>query len=226
VEDAAKELADAEADLQAAQAAAAAAQTLANRSVVRATFDGVVARRAHNAGDVVEAASADPVLRVIDPRRLEVVASVPVADAAAIKPGAAARVVGAGRAPLKVAARPVAVQEGTVTVAIRLAFTGTPSYPVGAPVEVEIDRETHTDVVLVPASAVVREAGEAAVFVVMAGNKASRRAVTLGLESSDKAEITSGVKAGEAVITVGQNGLPDGAEVTAAPSAGEGGSKE
>jgi RND family efflux transporter MFP subunit len=225
VEDAAKELADAEADLQAAQAAAAAAQTLANRSVVRATFDGVVVRRAHNAGDVVEAASADPVLRVIDPRRLEVVASVPVADAAAIKPGAAARVVGGGGAPLKVAARPVAVQEGTVTVAIRLAFTGTPSYPVGAPVEVEIDRETHTDVVLVPASAVVREGGEAAVFVV-AGNKAARRAVTLGLESSDKAEITSGVKAGEAVIIVGQNGLPDGAEVTAAPPAGEGGSKE
>jgi RND family efflux transporter MFP subunit len=213
VEDAAKELADADADLKAAQAASAAAQTLANRSVVRATFDGVVARRSHNAGDIVEAASSDPVLRVIDPRRLEVVASVPVADAAAIKPGAAARIVGGGGHSLKVAARPVAVQPGTVTVAIRLAFTGSASYPVGAPVEVEIDRETHTDVVLVPASAVVREGEETAVFVV-SGNKASRRAVMLGLETSDRAEIASGVKAGEAVITTGQNGLPDGADVT------------
>lgn len=223
VEDAARELADAEADLKAAQAGAAAAQTLANRSVVRATFDGVVARRAHNAGDVVEAASSDPVLRVIDPRRLEVVASVPVADVAAIKPGAAARIVGGEGATLKVAARPVAVQEGTVTVAIRLAFSGPANYPVGAPVEVEIDRETHKDVVLVPSAAVVREGGETAVFVA-AGNKAVRRAVTLGLENGDKAEITSGVKAGEAVITVGQNGLPDGADITAA--AVEGGSKE
>ena len=213
VEEAAKELADAEADLAAAQTALAAARTVADRSIVRATFDGVVARRAHNAGDVVEAASSDPVLRVIDPRRLEVVASVPVTDAAAIRPGASARIVGAAGPALKVAARPVAVQEGTVTVAIRLAFSGPANYPVGAPVEVEIDRETHKDAVLVPSSAVVREGAETAVFVA-ADKKASRRAVTLGLENGDKAEITSGVKAGEAVITTGQNGLPDGADIS------------
>ncbi len=213
VEEAAKELADAEADLAAAQTALAAARTVADRSVVRATFDGVVARRAHNAGDVVEAASSDPVLRVVDPRRLEVVASVPVIDAAAIKPGASARIVGAAGPALRVAARPVAVQEGTVTVAIRLAFSGAAAYPVGAPVEVEIDRETHKDAVLVPSSAVVREGNETAVFVA-ADKKASRRAVTLGLENSDKAEITSGVRAGEAVITTGQNGLPDGADIS------------
>ena len=222
VEDAAKELAEAEADLAAAQAAASAAQAIAGRSVVRAAFDGVVARRSHNVGDVVEAASSDPVLRVVDPRRLEVVASVPVADAAAIKPGAAARLVGANGTALKVAARPVAVQPGTVTVAIRLAFTGAASYPVGAPVEVEIDRETHKDVVLVPASAVVREGSETAVFVA-AGGKASRREVTLGLETSEHAEITSGLKAGESVIVTGQNGLPDGADIM---PAAEGGSKE
>jgi RND family efflux transporter MFP subunit len=225
VEDAAKELADAEADLKAAQAAASAAQTVANRSVVRATFDGVVARRAHNAGDNVEASSSDVVLRVVDPRRLEVLASVPVADAVAIKTGAAARIVGGAGATLKVAARPVAVQQGSVTVAIRLAFSGAAGYPVGAPVEVEIDRETHTDVVLVPSSAVVREGGETAVFVV-SGNKASRRAVTLGLENGERAEIASGVKAGETVVTTGQNGLPDGAEISTAPAAGAGGSKE
>jgi RND family efflux transporter MFP subunit len=229
VEDAAKELADADADLKAAQAAASAAQTLANRSVVRATFDGVVARRAHNAGDVVEASSTDPVLRVVDPKRLEVAASVPVADAVTIKTGAAARIVGGAGVALKVAARPVAVQTGSVTVAIRLAFSGAANYPVGAPVEVEIDRETHQNVVLVPASAVVREGAETAVFVVM-DNKAARRAVTLGLENSEQAEIASGVKTGETVVTTGQNGLPDGAEITTAPAgaaaAGEGGSKE
>lgn len=222
VEEAAKELADAEADLAAAQAAASAAQAIAGRSVVRATFDGVVARRAHNAGDVVEAASSDLVLRVVDPRRLEVVASAPVGDAVAIKPGAAAHLVGEKSAALKVASRPVAVQPGTVTVAIRLAFTGTASYPVGAPVEVEIDRETHKDVVLVPASAVVREGSETAVFVVADG-KAARRAVTLGLESTERVEIASGIKAGDTVITGGQNGLPDGASVAseAAPPSNE-----
>jgi RND family efflux transporter MFP subunit len=229
VEDAAKELADAEADLKAAQAAASAARTLANRSVVRATFDGVVARRAHNAGDVVEASSSDPVLRVVDPKRLEVVASVPVADAVDIKTGASARLVGSAGVTLKVIARPVAVQSGSVTVAIRLAFSKPVDYPVGASVEVEIDRATHKDVVLVPASAVVREADETAVFVVV-NRKASRRAVMLGLENNDRAEIASGLRAGETVVTTGQNGLPDGAEITTAPAeaaaAGAGGGKE
>jgi membrane fusion protein (multidrug efflux system) len=228
VEDAVKELADAEADLKAAQAGASAAQTLANRSVVHATFDGVVARRAHNAGDVVEASSSDAVLRVIDPKRLEVVASVPVADGVSIKTGASARLVGGAGVALKVAARPVAVPPGSVTVTIRLAFTGAATYPVGAPVEVEIDRDTHKDAVLVPASAVVREGAETAVFVVM-NNKASRREVTLGLENSDRTEIASGVKTGETVVATGQNGLPDGAEVITAPAggpAGESGSKQ
>ena len=41
------------------------------RATVRATFDGVVAKRMHNPGDLVEATSGDPVLRIIDPRRLE-----------------------------------------------------------------------------------------------------------------------------------------------------------
>jgi RND family efflux transporter MFP subunit len=229
VEDAARELADAEADLAAAQAARSAAQAVASRSTVRAPFDGVVARRAHNAGDVVEASSADPVLRVIDPRRLEVVASLPVTDAAGIMSGAAARIVDSRGTALRVAARPVAVQAGTVTVALRLAFTTPAVYPVGAPVEVEIDRDTHKNAVLVPASAVVREGEETAVFVA-AGNKAARRAVTVGIENGQQAEITSGVRAGDQVITTGQNGLPDGADITTAPPAagpaGEGGSKE
>ena len=59
---------------------------------VRATFDGLVAKRSHNPGDLVEPGAADPVLRVIDPHRLEVAASVPFADVPANSPGAVARV--------------------------------------------------------------------------------------------------------------------------------------
>ena len=55
-----------------------AADAVAARSIVRATFDGVVAKRSHNPGDLVEATAADAVLRVVDPRRLEVSASVPI----------------------------------------------------------------------------------------------------------------------------------------------------
>lgn len=217
VEESAREVADAEADLAGAQAAATAAETVAARSVVRATFDGIVAKRSHNPGDLVEASASDAVLRVVDPRRLEVAASIPVTDAPRVRVGAAARLAGgaAGAAapPLKVVSHPAAVEPGTATVPIRLAFATPANYAVGTAVQIEIDAETHMGVVLVPAAAVVREGEAAAVFVV-AGEKAQRRAVTVGLAGDQDVEITSGVTAGEMVIVDGQNGLPDGAKVS------------
>jgi RND family efflux transporter, MFP subunit len=219
VEDATKELADAEADLAAAQAAKAAAGAMAARSVVRATFDGIVAKRSHNPGDLIEATASDAVLRVVDPRRVEVIASVPIADALGITVGAPARIVdasaSAGDSSLKVVAQPAAVQPGTATVAVRLGFAKPTRYPVGAPVQVGIETDTHKNVVLVPASAIVREGEETAVFAVE-NQTAKRREVKTGIESGDRVEIVSGINTGEMVITSGQNGLPDGAKVTLA----------
>jgi len=233
VEETTREVADADADLASAQAAATAAERVADRSVVRATFDGGVAKRSHNPGDLVEASASDAVLRVIDPRRLEVQASVPIADAPRLKLGAPARltnVVGGTPAPtLKVASRAVSVDSSTASVPVRLSFTTPGNYPAGTPVQVEIDAETGTGVVLVPVAAVVHEGEEAAVFVV-AGEMAKRRVVMIGLQSGDRVEIRDGVKAGEMVVVSGQNGLPDGARVTVAkPEAGtpaDGGTSE
>jgi RND family efflux transporter MFP subunit len=219
VEDATKELADAEADLAAAQAATVAAGAMAARSVVRATFDGIVAKRSHNPGDLVEATASDAVLRVVDPRRVEVIASVPIADTLGITVGAPARIVdaaaSAGDSSLNVVAQPATVQPGTATVAVRLAFAKPTRYPVGAPVQVAIETDTHKNVVLVPASAIVREGEETAVFAVE-NQTAKRREVKTGIESGDRVEIVSGINTGEMVITSGQNGLPDGAKVTLA----------
>jgi RND family efflux transporter MFP subunit len=224
VEDATKELAGAEADLAAAQAATVAAGAMAARSVVRATFDGIVARRSHNPGDLVEATSADAVLRVVDPRRVEVIASVPILDSLDIDVGAPARIVdapgSAGEVPLKVVARPAAVQEGTATVAVRIAFATPTRYPVGTPVQVAIETDTHVNAVLVPASAVVHEGDESAVFVVE-HETAKRREVKTGIENGGRVEILGGLTSGEMVITSGQNGLPDGARVTLAARGGK-----
>ena len=217
VEDADREVANAEADLQNARAAMAAADTLVSRSVVHATFDGIIVKRSHNPGDHVEPAAADPVLRIVDLRRLEVAASIPIGDAPRIRLGARATLVdapeGAAPATLKVASSPAAVQTGTATVPVRVAFSGPVHYPVGTPVQIEIEAESHSDVVLVPASAVVHEGRETAVFVV-ADNVAHRRMVKTGLEDDQHVEIANGINAGDLVVTSGQNGLPDGAKVT------------
>src|SRR4029079_13012445 len=118
MEDADRELADAQDGVAESEATLGAAQTSAARATVRATFDGVVAKRAHNPGDSVEAAASDPVLRVVDPKRVEVTASIPVADVARIAIGAAAQLAspgGGATATLKVVSRPAAVDANTAT---------------------------------------------------------------------------------------------------------------
>ena len=214
LEDADRELADALADLAGAQATLEAAETIAARAIVRATFDGIVARRTHNPGDLVEATTSDAVLRVIDPSRLEVSASVPIGDVSRVTIGSPARLAGSEPGPvLTVASRPAAVEPGTAAVPIRLTIRSSTTLPVGAPVELEIEAEEHKGVVLVPTVAIVREGEETAVFVV-AGNKAQRRTVTLGVADDHRTEVKTGVKAGETIIIDGQAGLPDGATVT------------
>ncbi len=114
-----------------------------------ATFDGVVAKRSHNPGDLVEATASDAVLRVIDPQRLEVQAAVPIGDAPRVKVGAMARLAdvpaGSPAATLKVVSRPVVVETGTASVPVRLAFATPSNYPAGTPVQVEIDTETQVE---------------------------------------------------------------------------------
>jgi RND family efflux transporter MFP subunit len=222
VEDADRELAEAQAGVTEAGATLASSETAAGMAVVRARFSGVVAKRSHNAGDLVDATAADPVIRIIDPKRLEVSASVPIPDVPRIVVGAAGRMknpAADGDIALTVVSRPAAVDPGTAAVPIRLAFSAGDVAPVGTPVQVTIDAEEHRNAILVPAAAIVHEGEEAAVFVAK-GDKAERRVVTVGITDAEHAEITTGLKAGEPVIIKGQAGLPDGATITtAAPDA-------
>jgi RND family efflux transporter MFP subunit len=216
VEDSDRQVADSQAAVGQAEASRAAAITAAERATVRATFNGVIAKRFHNPGDLVEAAASDPVLRVIDPQRLEVVASVPLSDSPRVTVGAGGwmkgAVTGAPDLALKVISRPAQVEQGTATIPVRLAFVASPNLAAGSPVQVDIDAEQHTSVVLVPSAAIVREGEETAIFVAM-GDKAQRRPVQIGLTDGTDVEIVSGVKTGEMVIVEGQNGLPDDAKI-------------
>jgi RND family efflux transporter MFP subunit len=217
VEDAQRELRDANAALLQAQSASTAAQALAARTTVRAPFDGVIAKRWHNPGDLVQAGSSDPILRLIDPSRLEITAAAPVGVLASIAVNAPARIMNpAGGEPLEavVIARPAAVEVGSVSASVRLRPASTASLTVGLPVQVEIMGPEHKGVVVIPPAAIVREGETAIVMVVGADSKAHRKEVEVGVVTADAAEIRKGVAAGDKVIVRGQNGLPDEAAVT------------
>jgi hypothetical protein len=136
-----------------------------------------------------------------------------LSDAARVRDGARARLVAPAEAALEVISRPASVDPGTATVSVRLAFSAPTRLPAHAPVQVDIDAEEHTGVVLVPAAALVHDGEEAAVFVAK-GDKAERRVVRIGLADAAHVEILSGVAAGESVIVQGQAGLPDGATIS------------
>jgi RND family efflux transporter MFP subunit len=217
LEDAKRDLAEAQAALVQAEAGTQAAAVLASRSIVRARFPGVVAKRAHNPGDMVEATSADVILRVIDPARLQVVAAVPIPDLARVQVGKPVRVIVPGAEEPeqgKVLTRPAAVEPTGVSADVRISFNATTRLAVGTPVRVEIVAEQRPNALAVPVEAIIHEDEDAFVMVAGADNKAHKRKVTIGITTPKLAEITGGLKAGEAVIVRGQQGLPDGAAIT------------
>jgi RND family efflux transporter MFP subunit len=79
----------------------------------------------------------------------------------------------------------------------RVAFTATPA----------------TDVLTIPRIALVGSIKDAQVYVVKQGI-ASRRAITVGSQSSELLEVLSGISEGDTIVTSGQNNLVDQARVT------------
>jgi RND family efflux transporter MFP subunit len=218
VEDAQKELLDAQAGLAQATETRSAAADLAGRATAVAPFDGLIAQRWHNAGDLVDA--NEHVVRLVDPKRLEVAAGVLLADASRVTVGHAATVTvpggDAAGLPAVVVGAPGAADPATGTALVRLRLST--ALPVGSPVQVDIEAESVAGALIVPASAVVHDDQEkAVVYVVGPDGKAHRRPVEVGLEGGDDVQVLSGVAATDKVVVTGQDELPDGAAVTVEP---------
>ena len=106
---------------------------------------------------------------------------------------------------------------GTVKVTVEAVAPPTTVRP-GGFVSVGVVREAHSDALLVSRQAVIRELQETYVFVAE-GVVAKKRVVQVGLEEGDKVEITSGLKAGEQVVTSGQGALKHEAAIKIAAPA-------
>jgi len=78
---------------------------------------------------------------------------------------------------------------------------------------ISIVYDQHTDVLQIPRSAIIEESGEKSVFVVEDG-KAIRKVVQTGYSESGMIEVSDGLVDDDQVVTVGQVGLKDGADVT------------
>jgi RND family efflux transporter MFP subunit len=217
LEDAKLQQATAEAALAQAQSAVTAAAALAARAEVHATFAGVVAKRWHNPGDMVDQAASDPIIRVINPKGLQIVAAVPVADLPRVDLGKSAKIVGPAGGDgdvAKVTTKPGQVEPGSPTADVRLTFVTPTRLPAGAVVQVTIMAEERPKAVAVAHAAIVRDGDDTYAMVVGPDNKAHKHPLKLGITAGDMVEVTSGLAPGDRAIIAGQDGLPDGATVT------------
>jgi membrane fusion protein (multidrug efflux system) len=208
-------------DLESARAAYDLAKLELSYTNIVAPISGVVAQRMAKPGNLVSLNS--PVFRIVNNSHLEGVLNAPEREMGRLKVGLPLRMV--------VDAVPGKVFEGKVdriapvmdsssgTFRVVCTFEGFPELRPGMFGRIEVVYDQRTDALTVPRIALLEDEGEPAVYVVE-GKTAKRKTVQLGYTNGEIAEIRSGLKEGDRVVTAGKVAIRDGTEVQVIDSAG------
>lgn len=203
----------------AAQAALAAARRDLALTRITAPFDGeIVARRAQ---PFVDVAAGQPIMQVESGRAIEVVAMLPTALAATLKPGATAHASdGSARLALTVERISTRSDDGALVQAVFRVDEHSSAVRNGATVSVELPRQGAPELTL-PAMALMpgADAGRATVFVVDNG-VLRLRGVRIGerMLPGGRVAIDSGLRGDEKVVVAGTAFLHDAERVVALPA--------
>jgi len=211
------------ADFAQAQVAAVTARRAQQLATMRAPLAGVVTRMAAVLGASVDA--SQPLVEVADPAALDVVFSVSPAEAADIREGDSVSVTAAesssgsalGAGVVTSVAAALDSLSRAVAVRTRLRHTERP-LRIGESVFGRVVTAIVPRAVTVPVAALVPVPGGDAyqVFVVDSGGVAHARPVTVGARTEALAEIVTGLRAGEVVVTNGAYGVGDSARIAPA----------
>jgi cobalt-zinc-cadmium efflux system membrane fusion protein len=174
--------------------------------VIRAPVGGVIAQR--DAATGANVAAGTILFRVVDASQIHVVGQVPEAQAAQARLISAAEIEvqgHEGRVPAgRLASVGKVLNPQSRTLPITFAFDNRAlGLPVGQAVSLHLLMETTAPRPVVPAAAIVDDAGRPIVFVQREGELFERRAVTLGARTGDLVQITEGVKPGDRVVSRG-----------------------
>jgi membrane fusion protein (multidrug efflux system) len=201
-------------DLEAARAAYDLAKLELSYTNITAPISGVVAQRMVKPGNLIGLNA--PVFRIVNNAHLEGVLNAPEREMGRLKVGLPLRMV--------VDAVPGKVFEGKVdriapvmdsssgTFRVVCSFEGFTDLRPGMFGRIEVVYDQRTDALTVPRVALLEDEGEPAVYVIH-GNKAKRTSVQLGYTNGEIAEIRSGLKEGDQVVTAGKVAIRDGTEV-------------
>lgn len=213
-----KDLEQATADLAKARADVAAQRRVLQLSVLRSPIAGVVTKMNAVLGAAVD--TNQPLVEVADPSAVDILLSVGPTEAATVHPGAkvnirsgekaTGEVIGVGTV-LDVAAI-IDSASRSVSVRVRAETTRRP-LNIGETIYGEITLATRANAVVAPIEALVPDGDGFKVFVVDQAGIAHARPVTVGGRTEKVAEINSGLRGGETVVTYGAYGLDDSVKV-------------
>lgn len=200
------------------------AKALLSYSEIRSPIDGVVTDRPLYQGEL--ATANQPILTVMNTSKLIGKAHVPQSEAVLLKAGDAAELDVQGREepiPGRVVLVSPALDPGSTTIEVWVeASKVNPALKPGMSVQIAATAKSVKDALIVPAGAVFKSPeGEEYVLIAGRDEKAHLAKVKVGIRNKELAEILSGIKENDAVITAGGYALPDGTKIKmeAAPAA-------
>lgn len=183
---------------------------------IRAPIDGVVSERFIKVGNMLEMETKAFQITSLEP--LVSYLHVPEREYRRIVPGLAAAMtvdaIGGATFPAKVARVSPVVDAVTGTFKITIEVSDpTRRLKPGMFARIAVIHDKHANVLQVPRSALIDDAGEISVYVV-ADDTAHKRTVTTGFSSEGRVEISEGIDDTDRFVVVGQTGLKEGAKVT------------
>jgi len=206
---------DAQTALTTAQGQLDRATAAIGRAKVAARFAGKIVQVRHKEGDVVVPSEADPILRLVDPTRLQVAVQLSIPELQRVRPGQAATVSlpgGPGEAAT-VALVPTPANASITSVEIRLNLAQPTMLPPDAAVEAEIELEVRQGAIVVPRAAVQKDEEVSYVMAIDDQDRVHRREVKLGMATRDLVQIVSGLAVGDRVVVRATSQLVEGMAV-------------
>lgn len=205
-----------EAALEAAAAQAGLARNQADYTTLRADRAGVVAATLAEAGQVV--AAGQPVLRLAPDGEREVAIAVPESQMADLKIGVPAEITllttGAGPLAGRLRELSPAADPASRTYAARVTLTQPgPEVALGMTARVRFTADQKSEGLLIPLSAVFQQGRAAAVWIVATDRTVSLRPVKIAEYRDDGAVVTSGLAAGERIVSNGVHRLAAGEKI-------------
>lgn len=199
-----------------ARASVNTAQWNLSKATIRAPFTGTLGKRYVQLGEYLD--SQQRVFDLVDAETLKVRFSLPETHAGSVQVGDAvgfrvrSDTVGMRRAQVNYVSP--GIDAGTRTFEVTASYDNEDRAVLpGAYAEVSVTIALNQNAPIIPERAIYTEGQTNYVYVVVEDSKAEKRRVTIGSRFSGEVEVMSGLKAGEVVISDGQFGLSDGAEV-------------